>query len=223
MKKYAMLLLIGVVFAFSEEIQEEKQEIKHEEVKKEEVKKKPTWRENIQPPEVYGNSYGVFRIGYAYQYQNAGTITRDNTTKFEYSGHFNDLYFGIERGWIGGKNKMFMASGYLDGAVGQTYFLSFGAKASLYLLKGWLIPYVGVGYQLEHLGFAKDDTQYNMHTAVVSAGTHINIAKGFGIDLQVRSGAPFYILKPKDAQTFGHPSINHVGFMVSFSFYDFNL
>lgn len=222
MKKYAFLL-ISAVFLFSQETQETIQEDKQETIPQETINKKPTWRENIQPPQVIGNSYGVFRIGYAYQYQNGGTITRDNTTSFDYSGHFNDLYFGIERGWIGGKNKMFMASGYLDGAVGQTYFLSFGAKASLYLLKGWLIPYIGAGYQLEHLGFKKDDNQYNMHTAVFSLGTHINIGKGFGIDLQVRSGVPFYILKPKDAQTFGYPSINHVGVMVSFSFYDFNI
>lgn len=218
MKRY-LLFLLSFIFIFSQLLAQEDSQ----ETKKEDLEPKKSWRDNIVPPEVPNNSYGVFRIGYSYQYQNGGTITKDHTTSFNYQGHFNGVYFGLERGWIGGKNKMFMASGYLDGVVGQTYSLSVGAKGSLFLLNGWLIPYIGIGYQLQHLSFKNDSNQYNMHTAVVSLGTHITIAKGFGIDLELRSGAPFYILKPKDAQTYGNPNINHVGFILSFSFYDFNI
>ena len=188
------------------------------------TEKKPlAWKDSIRPPEISSSSYGVFRLGYSYQYQNGGNITKTGEKPFAYSGHFNGMYFGIERGWIGGKDNMFMVGGYLDGVAGQTYALSVGVKGSLFLLNGWVLPYVGIGYQLEHLEFANDTKQYNMHTGVVSVGAHVNVAKGFGVDFQLRSGLPFNILKANDAQTYGNPSINHVGFMVSLSFYDFSI
>ncbi len=174
-------------------------------------------------PIVLSPNYGVFKIGYAYQYQNGAQISKSNGTPFEYIQNNSMIYFGIERGWIGGFRQMIMLGGYVDGAFGQTFFLSGGAKLSFFLLNGWIIPYVSLGYQVENLEFPKESSPLFMHTGVASIGAHFNITKGFGIDLSLRSGLPFFILRPIDAREYNHPHINHLGVMLSFSFYDFSL
>ena len=231
MKKY--FLFLSVIFVFCLQAKEDLESVNQtsqtenssvdSQVKQDKVKQDNKENKRFVPPLVLTHSYGVFKVGYAYQYQNAGTISKNGGTPFELNQSGNAIYFGIERGWIGGWKKSIMLGGYFDGALGQVYFLSLGFKASMFLLNGWLVPYIGVGYQFEHLGFSQDTTQYNMHTAVFSIGTHVNIAKGFGIDLQLRSGLPFYMVSRSDANAYGNPHINHVGFMISFSFYDFSI
>lgn len=177
----------------------------------------------LAAPVVLSPSYGVFKVGYAYQYQNGAQISKNNGIPFEYTQNNNMIYFGIERGWIGGFRQMIMVGGYIDGAFGQTFFLSGGAKLSFFLLDGWIIPHISLGYQVENLEFPKESSPLFMHTGVASIGAHFNITKGFGIDLSLRSGLPFYILRPIDAREYNHPHINHLGVMLSFSFYDFSL
>ncbi len=172
-------------------------------------------------PSVFTHNYGVFKIGYAYQFQHDGEITKQGLPPFNYTQNYNMVYFGIERGWIGGPGNLFMAGGYLDGGLGQTFYLSLGAKFSLFLLDGWIIPYAGVGYQIEHLGFSNDTIHHLMNAGVVSLGAHFNVARGFGIDLELRSGTPFYMIR--SSELYGNPSIVHLGAMISFSFYDFSL
>ncbi|SQH71399.1 hypothetical protein [Helicobacter mustelae] len=181
-------------------------------------------KKRFYPAEVQGHSYGVFSVGYAYQYQSAGQITNTHTgNTIRYKGSFNNVYFSIERGWIGGKNNMFMLGGYLDGVAGQTFFISVGVKGGLRLLNGWVIPHFAVGYQLEHLQFPKDIRRYNMQGAVFSIGTFVNVTKGFGIDFTLRAGTPFHMLNRNHAKTYGNKGINNVGIMLSFTFYDFSI
>lgn len=209
------LVLVMAIVAFADESPESIDSIQNE--------PKPEARKIFIAPSVLSPSYGVFKIGYAYQYENAGQITKSNNASFHYEQNNSMVYFGVERGWIGGFKQMFMVGGYLDGAFGETFFLSAGAKLSLFLLNGWIIPYVGLGYQIENLSFPNEFRAFFMHTGVATVGVHFNISDGFGIDLSLRSGLPFYVLRPEDAQNFNHPHINHVGVMVGFSFYDFSL
>lgn len=215
-----ILFCLGLVaFVFAQETQGEEEIASTEKQKNSEY-----WKSVFQPSEVEGNVYGTFRIGYAYQYQNGSKITNTQTSHtFDSKQQLNSVYFGIERGWIGLKNKMLMVGGYLDGAAGQTFFLSVGARVSARLLNGWLIPHASFGYQIQHLSFPADTAQYNIHGGVGTVGLFVNVAKGFGVDFSLRAGTPFYLVKAADAKKFNHPVINHVGFMISFTFYDFSI
>lgn len=180
-------------------------------------------RDIFTTPLVLSRNYGVFKIGYAYQYQDLSRVKNSSGVEvFPKVQSDQAAYFGIERGWIGGAGKRFMIGGYLDSALGEVFYVSLGAKFSVLLFKGWMVPYVGLGYQFENLKLQGDPFRYHVHAGVATLGSHFNISRGFGLDIQVRSGTPFYGLR-NFANNYPASFINHVSVMVSFSIYDFSI
>ncbi|PAF43247.1 hypothetical protein BJI48_05630 [Helicobacter sp. 11S02596-1] len=168
------------------------------------------------------HSYGAFRIGYVYQNLWSKKIPLKDGTDSYHLGSSN-AYFGLERGYVGGPNKMLMFGGYLDAGAGTTYYLSAGAMFGLRLLDGWLIPKISVGYQLQHLSLPNDSSQYNIQSAVGTIGVFANIAQGFGVSLEFRGGLPFHIVRGDQAKAYNQPKFNMYAVMVSFTFYDFGI
>ncbi|PAF54037.1 hypothetical protein BKH42_03385 [Helicobacter sp. 13S00482-2] len=173
-------------------------------------------------PNEPNHSYGVFKIGYVYQNLSSSNITLKNGEN-SYNLSSNNVYFGLERGWVGGSKKMLMIGGYLDAGAGDTYYLSAGGSFALRLLDGWVIPKISLGYQLEHLGLPGDSDQYNIHSGVGTIGVFVNVIQGFGINIEARSGIPFGIVRKDQASLYANPKFNMYQIMVSFSFFDFEI
>ncbi|PAF50577.1 hypothetical protein BKH44_07660 [Helicobacter sp. 13S00477-4] len=168
------------------------------------------------------HSYGAFRIGYVYQDLYSKSIPLKNgQNSYRLSSH--NAYFGLERGWVGGPSKLLMLGGYLDAGAGDTYYLSAGGVFALRLFDGWLIPKVSIGYQLQHLGLPEDSGLYNIQSAVGTIGLFVNVAQGFGLSLEARSGLPFGIVRSAQAANYDNPKFNMYAVMVSFTFYDFGI
>lgn len=178
---------------------------------------------HFAPPVVSGKSYGAFKIGYLYQSlysSNIPLLNNDNS----YLLNTSNVYFGLQRGWVGGPKKMLMVGGYLDAGAGNTYYLSAGADFALRLLDGWIIPKVSLGYQLQHLGLPNDSNQYNIQSGVATLGVFFNIAEGLGISIEGRSELfPFTIVRKVNADSYNNPKFNMYAIMVSFTFYDFGI
>ncbi|WP_095298686.1 hypothetical protein [Helicobacter sp. 12S02232-10] len=176
----------------------------------------------FQPNQPSKNSYGAFRIGYVYQDLESKKIELKNG-KNSYKLASNNAYFGLERGWVGGPNKMLLAGGYLDAGAGTTYYLSAGGVFALRLLDGWLIPKISIGYQLQHLSLPNDSSQYNIQSGVGTIGLFVNIVQGFGLSFEARGGIPFHIVRRDQANAYGQPKFNMYSMMISFTFYDFGI
>lgn len=173
-------------------------------------------------PNEPNHTYGVFKIGYVYQNLSSSNIALKNGES-SYSFPSSNVYFGLERGWVGGPKKLLLIGGYLDAGAGNTYYLSAGGSFGLRLLDGWLIPKISLGYQMQHLGLPNDSDQYNIQSGVGTIGVFVNVMQGFGINLEARAGLPFSIMRGDQARAYGNPKFDMYAVMVSFSFFDFEL
>ncbi len=93
--------------------------------------------------------------------------------------------------------------------------------AGVRLFKGWVIPKIALGYQLQILGAKIDKYQFNIQSAVGSVGLFFNAAKNFGLSIEARGGIPFYFIQSKFSKAFGTPRLNIYSVGITFTFYDF--
>ncbi|GAA7609047.1 hypothetical protein JP0106_08740 [Helicobacter pylori] len=103
----------------------------------------------------------------------------------------------------------------------ETIFMSAGFMAGVRLFKGWVIPKIALGYQLQILGAKIDKYQFNIQSAVGSVGLFFNAAKNFGLSIEARGGIPFYFIQSKFSKAFGTPRLNIYSIGITFTFYDF--
>lgn len=208
MKKYILMMCVFAMGAFGQPTDDTKP-------------KDDTHTLRLKPNEP-NHSYGVFKLGYVYQNLSSSHITLKNGQD-SYNFSSNNAYFGLERGWVGGPNKILLIGGYLDAGAGDTYYLSAGGSFGLRLLDGWLMPKISLGYQMQHLGLPNDSDQYNIQSGVGTIGVFVNVIQGFGINLEARAGIPFSIMRKDQANAYGNPKFDMYAVMVSFSFFDFEI
>ncbi|MFT2617061.1 uroporphyrinogen decarboxylase family protein, partial [Helicobacter pylori] len=84
------------------------------------------------------------------------------------AGRYLDASLGFEAGYT--LKKKALLGGYLDAGMGDSYFMSAGFMAGVRLFKGWVIPKIALGYQLQILGAKIDKYQFNIQSAVGSVG-----------------------------------------------------
>ncbi|GAA7818529.1 hypothetical protein JP0182_08380 [Helicobacter pylori] len=100
-------------------------------------------------------------------------------------------------------------------------FLELCKNTGVRLFKGWVIPKIALGYQLQILGAKIDKYQFNIQSAVGSVGLFFNAAKNFGLSVEARGGIPFYFIQSKFSKAFGTPRLNIYSIGITFTFYDF--
>ncbi|AFI05280.1 hypothetical protein HCD_01240 [Helicobacter cetorum MIT 99-5656] len=173
----------------------------------------------LEPTKKY---FGSFKIGYLYQHMQTtkkSPIRPKNRPPILINKKYHDAILALEAGKIV-KDK-FLLGGYLDGAMGRSYFMSAGFMAGVRLFRGWVVPKISLGYQLQILGAKIDKYQFNIQSAVGSIGIFFNVAKNFGLSVEARGGIPFYFIESKFSKAFGTPRLNIYSIGITFTFYDF--
>ncbi|WP_187853956.1 hypothetical protein [Helicobacter pylori] len=173
----------------------------------------------LEPTKKY---FGSFKIGYLYQHAEAtkrSPIRPKNRSPILMDKTYHDASLGFDAGYVLKKNALL--GGYLDAGMGDSYFMSAGLVAGVRLFKGWVIPKIALGYQLQILGAKIDKYQFNIQSAVGSVGLFFNAAKNFGLSIEARGGIPFYFIQSKFSKAFGTPRLNIYSIGITFTFYDF--
>ncbi|GAA8711871.1 hypothetical protein oki361_07690 [Helicobacter pylori] len=181
----------------------------------------------LEPTKKY---FGSFKIGYLYQHAETtkrSPIRPKNRPPILMDKIYHDASLGFEAGYT--LKKKALLGGYLDAGMGDSYFMSAGFMAGVRLFKGWVIPKIALGYQLQILGAKIDKYQFNIQSAVGSVGLFFNAAKNFGLSIEARGGIPFYFIQSKFSKVFGTPRLNiySIGITftfsigITFTFYDF--
>ncbi len=173
----------------------------------------------LEPTKKY---FGSFKIGYLYQHAETTKrfpIRPKNRPPILMDKIYHDASLGFEVGYT--LKKKILLGGYLDAGMGDSYFMSAGFMAGVRLFKGWVIPKIALGYQLQILGAKIDKYQFNIQSAVGSVGLFFNAAKNFGLSIEVRGGIPFYFIQSKFSKAFGTPRLNIYSIGITFTFYDF--
>lgn len=166
--------------------------------------------------------FGSFKIGYLYQHAETtkrSPIRPKNRPPILMDKIYHDASLGFEAGYT--LKKKALLGGYLDAGMGDSYFMSAGFVAGVRLFKGWVIPKIALGYQLQILGAKIDKYQFNIQSAVGSVGLFFNAAKNFGLSIEARGGIPFYFIQSKFSKAFGTPRLNIYSIGITFTFYDF--
>ncbi|MGL2737255.1 hypothetical protein ACQJ75_03150 [Helicobacter pylori] len=173
----------------------------------------------LEPTKKY---FGSFKIGYLYQHAQTtkrSPIRPKNRSPILMDKTYHDASLGFQAGYVLKKNALL--GGYLDAGMGDSYFMSAGLVAGVRLFKGWVIPKIALGYQLQILGAKIDKYQFNIQSAVGSVGLFFNAAKNFGLSIEARGGIPFYFIQSKFSKAFGTPRLNIYSIGITFTFYDF--
>ncbi|MGL2706540.1 hypothetical protein ACQJ7U_02020 [Helicobacter pylori] len=173
----------------------------------------------LEPTKKY---FGSFKIGYLYQHAQTtkrSPIRPKNRSPILMDKTYHDASLGFGAGYI--LKKKALLGGYLDAGMGDSYFMSAGLVAGVRLFKGWVIPKIALGYQLQILGAKIDKYQFNIQSAVGSVGLFFNAAKNFGLSIEARGGIPFYFIQSKFSKAFGTPRLNIYSIGITFTFYDF--
>ncbi|WRE28376.1 hypothetical protein KVE92_04115 [Helicobacter pylori] len=173
----------------------------------------------LEPTKKY---FGSFKIGYLYQHAETtkrSSIRPKNRSPILMDKTYHDASLGFQAGFVLKKNALL--GGYLDAGMGDSYFMSAGLVAGVRLFKGWVIPKIALGYQLQILGAKIDKYQFNIQSAVGSVGLFFNAAKNFGLSIEARGGIPFYFIQSKFSKAFGTPRLNIYSVGITFTFYDF--
>ncbi|GHQ94102.1 hypothetical protein VN1240_09180 [Helicobacter pylori] len=173
----------------------------------------------LEPTKKY---FGSFKIGYLYQHAETtkrSPIRPKNRSPILMDKNYHDASLGFEAGYT--LKKKALLGGYLDAGMGDSYFMSAGFMAGVRLFKGWVIPKITLGYQLQILGAKIDKYQFNIQSAVGSVGLFFNAAKNFGLSIEARGGIPFYFIQSKFSKAFGTPRLNIYSIGITFTFYDF--
>lgn len=173
----------------------------------------------LEPTKKY---FGSFKIGYLYQHAETtkrSPIRPKNRSPILMDKTYHDASLGFQAGYILKKNALL--GGYLDAGMGDSYFMSAGFMVGVRLFKGWIIPKIALGYQLQILGAKIDKYQFNIQSAVGSVGLFFNAAKNFGLSIEARGGIPFYFIQSKFSKAFGTPRLNIYSIGIAFTFYDF--
>ncbi|PUD76987.1 hypothetical protein [Helicobacter pylori] len=173
----------------------------------------------LEPTKKY---FGSFKIGYLYQHAQTtkrSPIRPKNRPPILMDKTYHDASLGFQAGFV--LKKKTLLGGYLDAGMGDSYFMSAGLVAGVRLFKGWVIPKIALGYQLQILGAKIDKYQFNIQSAVGSVGLFFNAAKNFGVSIEVRGGIPFYFIQSKFSKAFGTPRLNIYSIGIAFTFYDF--
>ncbi|WP_162979538.1 hypothetical protein [Helicobacter pylori] len=173
----------------------------------------------LEPTKKY---FGSFKIGYLYQHAKTtkrSPIRPKNRPPILMDKTYHDASLGFQAGYILKKNALL--GGYLDAGMGDSYFMSAGLVVGVRLFKGWVIPKIALGYQLQILGAKIDKYQFNIQSAVGSVGLFFNAAKNFGLSIEARGGIPFYFIQSKFSKAFGTPRLNIYSIGITFTFYDF--
>nr|WP_233707297.1 hypothetical protein [Helicobacter cetorum] len=164
----------------------------------------------------------MLKIGYLYQHVQSvksAPIRPKNRPPIWIKKQYDDFSLGFSAGRV--IKKKFLLGGYLDSAMGGSYFLSTGFVAGVRLFKGWVIPRISLGYQLQILGVKMDKHQYNIQSAVGTIGVFFNVAKNFGLSVEARGAIPFYFIQSKFSKAFGTPRLDIYSIGITFTFYDF--
>ncbi|NHB02264.1 hypothetical protein EWZ67_02005 [Helicobacter pylori] len=173
----------------------------------------------LEPTKKY---FGSFKIGYLYQHAETtkrSPIRPKNRPPILMDKTYHDASLGFQAGYVLKKNALL--GGYLDAGMGDSYFMSAGFMAGVRLFRGWVIPKIALGYQLQILGAKIDKYQFNIQSAVGSVGLFFNAAKNFGLSIEARGGIPFYFIQSKFSKAFGTPRLNIYSVGITFTFYDF--
>ncbi|GAA7994114.1 hypothetical protein JP0552_01400 [Helicobacter pylori] len=173
----------------------------------------------LEPTKKY---FGSFKIGYLYQHAETtkrSPIRPKNRPPILMDKTYHDASLGFQAGFV--LKKKALLGGYLDAGMGDSYFMSAGLVAGVRLFKGWVIPKIALGYQLQILGAKIDKYQFNIQSAVGSVGLFFNAAKNFGLSVEARGGIPFYFIQSKFSKAFGTPRLNIYSVGITFTFYDF--
>ncbi len=173
----------------------------------------------LEPTKKY---FGSFKIGYLYQHAKTtkrSPIRPKNRSPILMDKIYHDTSLGFEAGYT--LKKKALLGGYLDAGMGDSYFMSAGFMVGVRLFKGWVIPKIALGYQLQILGAKIDKYQFNIQSAVGSVGLFFNAAKNFGLSVEARGGIPFYFIQSKFSKAFGTPRLNIYSIGITFTFYDF--
>ncbi len=173
----------------------------------------------LEPTKKY---FGSFKIGYLYQHAQTtkrSPIRPKNRSPILMDKTYHDASLGFGAGYI--LKKKALLGGYLDAGMGDSYFMSAGLVAGVRLFKGWVIPKIALGYQLQILGAKIDKYQFNIQSAVGSVGLFFNAAKNFGLSIEARGSIPFYFIQSKFSKAFGTPRLNIYSIGITFTFYDF--
>ncbi len=173
----------------------------------------------LEPTKKY---FGSFKIGYLYQHAQTtkrSPIRPKNRSPILMDKTYHDASLGFQVGYVLKKNALL--GGYLDAGMGDSYFMSAGFMAGVRLFRGWVIPKIALGYQLQILGAKIDKYQFNIQSAVGSVGLFFNAAKNFGLSVEARGGIPFYFIQSKFSKAFGTPRLNIYSVGITFTFYDF--
>ncbi|MFP6299183.1 hypothetical protein ACLGEN_02245 [Helicobacter pylori] len=173
----------------------------------------------LEPTKKY---FGSFKIGYLYQHAETtkrSPIRPKNRSPILMDKTYHDASLGFQAGFVLKKNALL--GGYLDAGMGDSYFMSAGFMAGVRLFRGWVIPKIALGYQLQILGAKIDKYQFNIQSAVGSVGLFFNAAKNFGLSIEARGGIPFYFIQSKFSKAFGTPRLNIYSVGITFTFYDF--
>ncbi|GAA7486058.1 hypothetical protein HpBHB18_05280 [Helicobacter pylori] len=178
--------------------------------------------EFFKPLEPTKKYFGSFKIGYLYQHAETtkrSPIRPKNRPPILMDKIYHDASLGFQAGFV--LKKEALLGGYLDAGMGDSYFMSAGFMAGVRLFKGWVIPKIALGYQLQILGAKIDKYQFNIQSAVGSVGLFFNAAKNFGLSIEARGGIPFYFIQSKFSKAFGTPRLNIYSIGITFTFYDF--
>nr|WP_199769251.1 hypothetical protein [Helicobacter cetorum] len=173
----------------------------------------------LEPTKKY---FGMFKIGYLYQHvqsMKTAPIRPKNRAPIFVKKAYDDFSLGLDFGRT--IKKRMLLGGYLDSGMGGSYFLSAGFMAGVRLFKGWVIPKITLGYQLQILGVKMDKHQYNIQSAVGTIGVFFNVAKNFGLSIEARGGIPFYFIQSEFSKAFKTPRLDIYSIGITFTFYDF--
>lgn len=139
--------------------------------------------ENIMnPARAISSSFVAFSVGYHFLH-NAYYKTRENK---------NGIFFSIEKGWALIDNILLLSI-IIDGSAGDFYSINGGSRIGARILDGRIIPSFGLEFGVINRDI--DNKQYNAIGNTGSFSIFVDIASGFGIELEYKLALhPFIII-----------------------------
>ena len=137
----------------------------------------------LNPARPISPSFVAFSVGYHFLH-NAHYKLHENK---------NGIFFAIEKGWLL-LNDILMLSIVLDGSAGDFYSANGGFKIGARVWEGRIIPSLSLGFGVINRDI--DNKQYNAIGTTGSLSIFIDIASGFGAELEYKLALhPFVILE----------------------------
>lgn len=176
-----------------------------------------------EPSQDLGAEFLLFRTGVANSKIDAGEIKKKNRRSFIHKKDEYTLYVSATRGLVIDTGYPILAGVYGDLGVSSNLFYGFGVEAGLHFLNSKLTAHFGAGYNNQREIFDRSKKALFVSGFVFNTGIHYSILKDSGLDFTIRKGFAYEINDSSYALFYNKPKLSNITYILTFSFYNFNL